>query len=162
MRFLIDAQLPPALARLLETKGFIAEHVLDVGLGAAEDRVIWDYAANLQATIVTKDEDFVSLITLDPNGPCIVWIRVGNTSKQSLLKWFEPLIPRLIAAIQGAEFIRPFDKGCANEFTPTGPIVGPEPCGSPITPVCAGVMGVFIFNRIHAFHAYGPAMDSVV
>ena len=29
MRFLIDAQLPPALARLLESNGHVAEHVAD-------------------------------------------------------------------------------------------------------------------------------------
>ena len=32
MRFLFDAQLPPALARLLADRGHVAEHVGDVGL----------------------------------------------------------------------------------------------------------------------------------
>jgi predicted nuclease of predicted toxin-antitoxin system len=32
MRFLIDAQLPPALAVLLTKHGHIAEHVADIGL----------------------------------------------------------------------------------------------------------------------------------
>jgi predicted nuclease of predicted toxin-antitoxin system len=32
MRFLVDAQLPPALARWLAEKGHDARHVADVGL----------------------------------------------------------------------------------------------------------------------------------
>jgi predicted nuclease of predicted toxin-antitoxin system len=103
MRFLVDAQLPPALARMLAAKGFDAEHVHDLQLGEADDGAIWDHAAQSGAAIVTKDEDFVSLITLHPDGPPIVWIRIGNTSKQALLRWFEPLIPEIVAAIGSGE-----------------------------------------------------------
>lgn len=53
MRFLVDAQLPPALARMLEGKGFEAEHVHDVQLGDAEESAIWDYAMRRQAAILT-------------------------------------------------------------------------------------------------------------
>jgi predicted nuclease of predicted toxin-antitoxin system len=35
MRFLIDAQLPPALARWLSSAGHDAEHVADIGLAGA-------------------------------------------------------------------------------------------------------------------------------
>ena len=35
MRFLIDAQLPPALARWITEHGHEAEHVLDCGLAEA-------------------------------------------------------------------------------------------------------------------------------
>jgi predicted nuclease of predicted toxin-antitoxin system len=40
MRFLIDAQLPPALARLLTARGHTAEHVADIDLRHAEDSLI--------------------------------------------------------------------------------------------------------------------------
>ncbi len=40
MRFLIDAQLPPALARLLASHGHVAEHVADIGLRDADDSPI--------------------------------------------------------------------------------------------------------------------------
>jgi hypothetical protein len=58
MRFLVDAQLPPALARWLAAKGHEAEHVADRRRGAATDSAIWDYALEAAAAIVTKDEDF--------------------------------------------------------------------------------------------------------
>ena len=41
---LVDAQLPPALARWLEAQGQHAEHVADRQLLAASDQEIWAYA----------------------------------------------------------------------------------------------------------------------
>ena len=99
MRFLVDAQLPPALARMLAAKGFTAEHVYDVELGEAEDNKIWAYAKQVNAIILTKDEDFIVLASFDPNGPPIVWVRLGNTTKQALLTWFEPLLPAITASL---------------------------------------------------------------
>ena len=58
MRFLVDAQLPPALARWFVAHGHEAEHVGDKGMQTASDNVIWDYALASASAIVTKDEDF--------------------------------------------------------------------------------------------------------
>ncbi|MDD2894074.1 MAG: DUF5615 family PIN-like protein [Halothiobacillaceae bacterium] len=45
MRFVVDAQLPPVLARFLtENMREDAVHVLDVGLLNASDTAIWTYA----------------------------------------------------------------------------------------------------------------------
>ena len=95
MRFLVDAQLPPALARLLESHGHLAEHVADVGLRDAEDSPIWDYATAQQAILITKDEDFPLRMRQTPSGPAIVWLRIGNTSRRALLQWFEPMLPQI-------------------------------------------------------------------
>ena len=61
MRFLVDAQLPPALARWLVERGYVAEHVFDLGMAGADDREIWAYASRVGAVIITKDEDFPSV-----------------------------------------------------------------------------------------------------
>ncbi len=58
MRFLVDAQLPPALAGWLAGNGHQAEHVGAVGLQSASDAAIWDYALREGAAIITKDDDF--------------------------------------------------------------------------------------------------------
>lgn len=58
MRFLVDANLPPALVHFLEKDGHQAEHVVDVGLREAKDSPIWDYALEHGAVIISKDEDF--------------------------------------------------------------------------------------------------------
>ncbi len=99
MRFIVDAQLPPALARLLTAQGFFAEHVVDIGFGAADDSSIWDYALQHQAVIVTKDEDFPHRLQQSQKTPIIVWARSGNASRRALLQWFEPLVPQIVHLI---------------------------------------------------------------
>jgi predicted nuclease of predicted toxin-antitoxin system len=58
LRFLVDAQLPPALARRIESLGHAAEHVADRGLAKAPDNQIRACAGETGAVIVTNDEDF--------------------------------------------------------------------------------------------------------
>jgi len=103
MRFLIDAQLPPALARLLESHGHVAEHVADIGLRHAEDSPIWAHAIARQAIIITKDEDFPHRMRHGKISPVIVWLRIGNTSRRALLQWFEPLLPQIESLISQGE-----------------------------------------------------------
>lgn len=103
MRFVIDAQLPPALARLLVAHGHLAEHVADIGLRDAGDSPIWAYALERQAILITKDEDFPHRAQQSKTSPVIVWLRIGNTSRRALLEWFEPLIPQLEILIQNGD-----------------------------------------------------------
>ncbi len=100
MRFIVDAQLPPALARLLASHGHHAEHVADIGLKDAEDSPIWDHALKHGAVIVTKDEDFPHRLSQSAVAQTVVWLRIGNTSRQALLQWFEPLLPQIVRHIQ--------------------------------------------------------------
>ena len=103
MRFLIDAQLPPALARWLTARGHEATHLLDHGLLGAGDTAVWAEAKRLGAVIVSKDEDFVHLRTLNPEGPTLVWVRVGNTTRRELLAWFGRLLPDIEQALIAGE-----------------------------------------------------------
>lgn len=61
MRFVVDAQVLPALARWLEAQGCEAEHVADVGMAAAPNIAVWERAKVSGAAIVTKDDDFAVL-----------------------------------------------------------------------------------------------------
>lgn len=103
MRFLVDAQLPPALARLLSALGPIAEHVVDLGLCESNDSTIWSYALKHRMVILTKDEDFRRRLRQSRTSPVIVWLRVGNSSRRALLQWFEPLVPKVVELIEGGE-----------------------------------------------------------
>jgi predicted nuclease of predicted toxin-antitoxin system len=105
MHFLVDAQLPPALARWLEDNGQMAEHVFDRGMAAASDREIWEYAEATGAIIVTKDEDFAQRRSITSGGPSVLWIRRGNTTRRQLLVWFAPLLPAVIDAFQQGEVL---------------------------------------------------------
>jgi predicted nuclease of predicted toxin-antitoxin system len=104
MRFLVDAQLPPALASWLTARGHEAQHVSDCGLERAHDVAIWDHAAATSAIIITKDEDFAALVarTEQPR-PAVVWLRVGNTRRAQLLRWLEPVFPRILVDLERGE-----------------------------------------------------------
>jgi predicted nuclease of predicted toxin-antitoxin system len=102
MRFLVDAQLPPALARWLAERGHDAQHVSDFNLGESSDLVIWNKAQILNAVIITKDEDFLQLSRTAPR-PAIVWITMGNTRRLELLARMEDALPEIIAALEAGE-----------------------------------------------------------
>jgi predicted nuclease of predicted toxin-antitoxin system len=103
MRFLVDAQLPPALARWLVGRGFEAEHVADCEMQAASDAEIWDYAVRVGAVIITKDEDFAQRTVLNGVGPTIIWLRAPNMRKRLLLAWWEQLLPSVLLALERGE-----------------------------------------------------------
>lgn len=90
MNFLVDAQLPPGLARWLASQQHSAQHVNDIGLVGAEDSVIWNHALGVDAIIITKDEDFAERTARSAVGPVIVWLRIGNATNHALLEWLEP------------------------------------------------------------------------
>lgn len=105
MRFLVDAQLPPALAKWLAERSQEAEHVGDHDLQSASDRQIWDFAVNHACVIVTKDEDFARRRAVTDVGPSIVWVRLPNSRRRDLLKWFEQAFPDILDALERGETI---------------------------------------------------------
>ncbi|MEJ2379473.1 MAG: DUF5615 family PIN-like protein [Pseudolabrys sp.] len=106
MRFLVDAQLPPALARYLAERGHEAEHVGDVGLLTAGDERIWRHAAGVGAALITKDEDFVTMRALSrTGGPAVVWVRLGNTTKRVLIARFAAAFNSIVEALERGETV---------------------------------------------------------
>lgn len=88
MRFLIDAQLPPALAAWLVSAGHHAVALRDVGLRDARDTEICAFALREGYIVVTKDEDYAALARLQPS-PRILWVRIGNAVNRVLLAAFD-------------------------------------------------------------------------
>jgi predicted nuclease of predicted toxin-antitoxin system len=106
MKFVVDAQLPPMLARWLRQAGHEAQPVREIGLREAEDFDIWRHALAAGAVIVTKDEDFVGLAQQMVSGPVVIWLRVGNTSNPALMEWLAPRWPQVLAQLaQGHRLI---------------------------------------------------------
>jgi predicted nuclease of predicted toxin-antitoxin system len=100
VRFLIDNQLPSALASWLRERGHEAEHVLAVGLAQGKDTPVWNYAQAQASIIITKDEDFAEWVRRGRPGPQVVWLRIGNSAKRELLRWLEPLLPAILRQLQ--------------------------------------------------------------
>lgn len=106
MKFLVDAQLPPALADWLRDQGYDAVHAMNsVGLDAP-DSALWDVARREGRIIVTKDRDFAIWASARRTGPQVVWLRLGNATTRSLLKWLEPLWPSIQSRLEeGAHLV---------------------------------------------------------
>ena len=102
MHFLIDAQLPPGLARWLAEKGHRSDHVNDLGLGAAPDDEIEARARAMQAVFWSKDSDFADRARRVP-GLQVVWLRFGNTTNASLQIRLEPFLPAIEVALMHGE-----------------------------------------------------------
>jgi predicted nuclease of predicted toxin-antitoxin system len=94
--FLIDANLPLALAPALIQAGHRALHVEDAGLRHADDNEIWDYALQHKAIELAKDEDFPDRCLRLSTTPVVVWLRIGNCRNTDLLSWFFPLLPDVL------------------------------------------------------------------
>jgi predicted nuclease of predicted toxin-antitoxin system len=103
MRFLVDAQLPPALARFLADQGHQAEHVADLRMANTSDSALWRYALDQHTVIVTKDEDFSYRGALVSPAPPVVWVRLGNCRNVALLKAFKRALPEIERAIAGGD-----------------------------------------------------------
>jgi predicted nuclease of predicted toxin-antitoxin system len=71
-----------------------------VNLREAEDTPIWRYALDNQATLITKDEDFIERAKQTKPAPVIIWLRLGNASNRALQQWFMPQLPQILTWIE--------------------------------------------------------------
>lgn len=102
--FLVDANLPPALARSIAADGWRAIHASEVGLEATGDADLWQRAAEHDYVII-KDRDFADLAVLRPSRQAVVWVRIGNTRNQAVVERFRSAMPEIIAALDAGEHL---------------------------------------------------------
>ena len=105
MRFLIDNQLPPALAQYIKKRGYDCEHVLDVGLAQALDIEICRYTESQKRIIVSKDEDFLYLATHSKISFTLIWVQLGNCTTTALLATFDRLWPSIESCLSAGDRI---------------------------------------------------------
>lgn len=85
MRFLVDAQLPPALCDWFRERGFEAEHVSRRLGGQTPDAEIAACVAAEDFVLITKDDDFA--LRHPPDHYQLVWLRCGNITNRALQAW---------------------------------------------------------------------------
>lgn len=100
-----DANLSPQIARWVEREFGVAAHHLDaLHLRLSTDRTIFDAARAAGVdVIVTKDADFVTLISARGPPPAIIWLTSGNTSNATLRTLFERQFKAALVLIEGGE-----------------------------------------------------------
>jgi predicted nuclease of predicted toxin-antitoxin system len=85
LKLLIDQNLSPKLVSKLG-QGFEGSvHVRDLGLAAADDRVIWDQARTDGFVVLSKDDDFYQRSVLLGHPPKVIWVQLGNASTNEVL-----------------------------------------------------------------------------
>ena len=103
MKFLVDNQLPAALARFLTSRGVNCQHVLDLDMGDASDSEIWEHASQNDCVVISKDEAFLYLANASESKARLVWVRLGNCRTKALLSVIERLWPKIEAALKAGD-----------------------------------------------------------
>jgi len=85
MKLLFDENLSPKLPGLLAAIFPNSVHARDCGLLGQPDEEVWKYARANDFIIISKDSDFHQRSLLYGSPPKVVWLRIGNCSRQQLV-----------------------------------------------------------------------------
>ena len=87
MKLLFDENLSPKLPRLLAARFPGSSHVRECGLLGQTDEDVWEYARLQSCILVSKDSDFQQRSLLYGHPPKVVWLRIGNCTRQQLVEF---------------------------------------------------------------------------
>ena len=82
-----------------------ATSLRELGLRDAQDREIFEMAKIEGTVIITKDSDFIELVTRFGTPPQILWITCGNVTNRNLKKLWITTFPQALELLQGGEKI---------------------------------------------------------
>lgn len=106
MKFWVDAQLPPTLAAWLsETYAVEAVSLRDLGLRDAGDSEIFHAARQASAVVISKDSDFVDLVSRYGVPPQLLWVTCGNVTNRKLHEMFANTFPDAVTALTAGQAI---------------------------------------------------------
>ena len=85
MNLILDENLPPSWSTFLKLHGIDATHWPDIGEAGDTDDVIFDYASEHHAVIVTQDLDFTRILALrGAHLPSVIQLRVSCPLPESI------------------------------------------------------------------------------
>ncbi|MDZ7772228.1 MAG: DUF5615 family PIN-like protein [Balneolaceae bacterium] len=105
MKLWIDAQISPAIAAWINRTfdDIDATQVRALGLRDAEDPKIFKRAQKAQVVVMSKDHDFVRLVTKHGPPPQVIWIRCGNTSNAKMREILSSSLSKVIELLESGE-----------------------------------------------------------
>jgi len=95
IQFLLDENIPYALIRFLEKKGFLVSHLKKIGKTGIKNGEVYRLAEEMNAWIVTRDADFQNMqhyISRQVAG--IILFKLSKTKTNILLSAMQNLIER--------------------------------------------------------------------
>ena len=106
MRFLVDAQLPPRLARWLQAERHDAVHTRDLPEGnRTGDTTINELSMREQRAVITKDEDFIDMFLLRHQPDKLLLVSTGNISNEELEQLFHTNLEAIVKAFETHAFV---------------------------------------------------------
>ena len=104
MAIWIDAQISPAIAAWISSNFAVnAVAIRDLGLRDAEDKEIFEAARRENATVMTKDSDFVLLLDRLGAPPQVIWVTCGNTSNARLKEILTNTLSKALELLESGE-----------------------------------------------------------
>jgi predicted nuclease of predicted toxin-antitoxin system len=101
MRFLLDMNLPPAMADWLRSGGHDAVHVREIGFAHLPDREVFARAAEDGRIVVTFDLDFGEIVGLaGATGSGVVLLRLRLARQHHLRERLQAAISKAAEALQ--------------------------------------------------------------
>ena len=106
MRFLLDMNLPPAMAEWLRSEGHDAVHVRELGAAGWSDREIFVRAAEEARIVVTFDLDFGEIVGLArATGSGVLLLRLRLARQPSLRERLRVAIGQTAEALQAGAIV---------------------------------------------------------
>ncbi|MCR9101021.1 MAG: DUF5615 family PIN-like protein [bacterium] len=100
LKFIVDAQLPRSLARLLNNHGYDTLHTLDLpNQNATQDLDIVKRSMAEKRVVISKDFDFYDRFFRKLEPYKLLYISTGNIPNQQLLNIFQSNLPKISEAL---------------------------------------------------------------
>ena len=95
MNILVDNNISPSIASLLQNAGHSAIHVKDIGMSAANDFEIFKHAADNNMTIISADTDFGYILSSWKNNlPSVMLLRFLPPSTAIQIKYILTVVEK--------------------------------------------------------------------
>lgn len=85
-RLLLDQNISFKICKGIKDVFSQTKHVSDLKLEGCSDIDIWNYSKSNNYCIVTFDSDFIDISVLNRFPPKIIWLRIGNSSTDSIVQ----------------------------------------------------------------------------
>ena len=106
MKFLVDAQLPTRLARLLSEAGYDTLHTRDLPQqNATPDTDINAFSIAQQRIVITKDADFLNSFLTVRQPYKLLLVTTGNISNSELEALFIKNLPQIVDLIERHSYL---------------------------------------------------------
>jgi predicted nuclease of predicted toxin-antitoxin system len=105
LKLLIDNSLSWRIARDLRRAGHDTVHIADLGLAAADDKVVYGRAVLESRSIITQDSDFGPVHTTSDSRIGVVLLRLSDGRPRSQAEVLVANLPELEQSLLEAAFV---------------------------------------------------------